>query len=84
MANSFERCSAWSRFVSCAGVGIGAPSSKPCGSPVSSDPVVSDRPCRALDVARRAGVTAQLVDRLNFGGFDRPSIERLHVELTRV
>jgi phosphoribosylglycinamide formyltransferase-1 len=47
--------------------------------------VVSDRPCRALDVARRAGVTAQLVDRLNFGGF-RSTFDRegYTVELTRV
>lgn len=34
--------------------------------------VVSDRPCRALDVARGAGVHAELVARESFGaGFDR-------------
>ncbi len=31
--------------------------------------VAADRPCRALDVARTAGVRALLVDRQKFGGF---------------
>jgi phosphoribosylglycinamide formyltransferase-1 len=31
--------------------------------------VVADRPCRALDVGRRAGCPALLVDRADFGGF---------------
>ncbi len=31
--------------------------------------VASDRPCRALDVARDAGVEARLIDRTEFGGF---------------
>jgi phosphoribosylglycinamide formyltransferase-1 len=31
--------------------------------------VIADRACRALDVARRAGVPAELVDRSDFGGF---------------
>jgi phosphoribosylglycinamide formyltransferase-1 len=31
----------------------------------------SDRPCRALDVARDAGLDARLVDRLAFGGFGK-------------
>ena len=47
--------------------------------------VVSDRPCRGLDVAREAGITALLVDREKFGGFttsfDR---EAYTVELTRL
>jgi len=34
--------------------------------------VVADRPCRALDVAGQAGVTAELVQRVSFGpDFDR-------------
>jgi formyltetrahydrofolate-dependent phosphoribosylglycinamide formyltransferase len=34
--------------------------------------VISDRPCRALEVARDASVTAVLVERTSFGpGFDR-------------
>jgi phosphoribosylglycinamide formyltransferase-1 len=33
--------------------------------------VVSDRPCRALEVARDAGVSARLVDREAFGGFTK-------------
>jgi phosphoribosylglycinamide formyltransferase-1 len=31
--------------------------------------VVADRPCRALEVAARAGVTAVLLERADFGGF---------------
>jgi len=46
--------------------------------------VVADRTCRALDVARDAGIAALLVDREKFGGFtaafDR---EAYTVELTR-
>ncbi len=37
--------------------------------------VVSDRPCRALDVADTARVPARLVDRREFGGFG-PSFDR--------
>jgi phosphoribosylglycinamide formyltransferase-1 len=34
--------------------------------------VVADRPCRALDVANEAGVSARLIERTSFGGdFDR-------------
>jgi phosphoribosylglycinamide formyltransferase-1 len=33
--------------------------------------VVSDRPCRALEVARDAGVSARLVEREAFGGFSK-------------
>jgi phosphoribosylglycinamide formyltransferase-1 len=47
--------------------------------------VVSDRPCRALDVASEAGLEARLVDRASFGGFgasfDR---EAYSVELAQV
>jgi phosphoribosylglycinamide formyltransferase-1 len=52
--------------------------------------VVADRPCRALDVARAAGVAAELVERTDFGpGFDRlvytervvDALERHRVEL---
>lgn len=43
------------------------------GVPVSV--VVSDRPCRALELARAAGVPAVLVDRQRFGGFG-PSFDR--------
>jgi phosphoribosylglycinamide formyltransferase-1 len=47
--------------------------------------VASDRPCRALDVAREAGVPARLVDRELFGGFG-PSFNRdaYSTELARV
>ncbi len=42
------------------------------GLPVCA--VVADRPCRALEVAERAGVPAELVARKSFGpGFDRGS-----------
>ena len=46
--------------------------------------VCADRPCRGLDVARDAGVTALLVDRQAFGGFT-PSFDReaYSEELTR-
>jgi phosphoribosylglycinamide formyltransferase-1 len=37
--------------------------------------VVTDRPCRALDVAHAAAVPAELVDRAEFGGFG-PGFER--------
>ncbi len=37
--------------------------------------VASDRPCRALDVARDAGVEALLVDRREYGGFG-PGFDR--------
>jgi phosphoribosylglycinamide formyltransferase-1 len=33
--------------------------------------VASDRPCRGLDVAKRAGVEALLIDRGDFGGFTK-------------
>jgi phosphoribosylglycinamide formyltransferase-1 len=33
--------------------------------------VLSDRPCRALDVGRAAGVAVELVDRKEWGGFGR-------------
>jgi phosphoribosylglycinamide formyltransferase-1 len=47
--------------------------------------VASDRPCRALDVARDAGLDACLIDRASFGGFG-PSFDReaYSVELARV
>ena len=37
--------------------------------------VIADRPCRALEVAGRAGVPAALVDRSDFGGFG-PDFDR--------
>jgi phosphoribosylglycinamide formyltransferase-1 len=37
--------------------------------------VLSDRPCRGLEVAERAGVAAELVDRQRFGGFG-PGFDR--------
>jgi phosphoribosylglycinamide formyltransferase 1 len=37
--------------------------------------VVSDRPCRALEVAERAGVESVLVDRRHWGGFG-PAFDR--------
>jgi phosphoribosylglycinamide formyltransferase-1 len=47
--------------------------------------VVSDRPCRGLDVARAAGVPTLLLDRQKFGGF-RATFDRAaySVELARV
>jgi phosphoribosylglycinamide formyltransferase-1 len=47
--------------------------------------VAADRPCRALDVAREAGITALLVDRETFGGFTS-SFDRdaYTAELTRL
>jgi phosphoribosylglycinamide formyltransferase 1 len=47
--------------------------------------VVSDRPCRALEVARDAGLDARLIDRATFGGFG-PTFDReaYSVELARV
>lgn len=46
--------------------------------------VASDRPCRGLDVASKAGVSALLIGREEFGGF-RPSFDReaYSVELAR-
>ena len=38
--------------------------------------VVADRPCRALEVARAAGLAAHLVDRRDFGGYT-PDFDRL-------
>jgi phosphoribosylglycinamide formyltransferase 1 len=54
-------------------------------SDVNISLVASDRPCRALDVARDAGVAARLVDRELFGGFG-PSFNRdgYSVELASV
>ncbi|MGA2124307.1 MAG: phosphoribosylglycinamide formyltransferase [Acidimicrobiales bacterium] len=47
--------------------------------------VVSDRPCRALEVARDAGYDARLVDRALFGGFTKNfDREAYSVELARV
>jgi phosphoribosylglycinamide formyltransferase-1 len=40
-------------------------------SPVPVGLVVSDRPCAALDIARAAGVKAELVDRHDWGGFGK-------------
>jgi phosphoribosylglycinamide formyltransferase-1 len=47
--------------------------------------VAADRPCRALDVASAAGITAVLVDREKFGGFTS-SFDRdaYTAELTRL
>lgn len=47
--------------------------------------VVSDRPCRALEIARDAGLDARLVERASFGGFG-PSFDReaYSVELAHV
>lgn len=47
--------------------------------------VAADRPCRALDVARAAGITSLLVDREKFGGFTS-SFDRdaYTAELTRL
>ncbi len=54
-------------------------------SDLSISLVASDRPCRALDVAREAGIRARLVDRELFGGFG-PSFNRdaYSAELGRV
>jgi phosphoribosylglycinamide formyltransferase-1 len=47
--------------------------------------VVSDRPCRGLDVARASGITALLVDREKFGGFGKSfDREAYSVELARL
>jgi phosphoribosylglycinamide formyltransferase 1 len=52
------------------------------GIPV--DLVVSDRPCRALDVAEAAGVPSQLVERTDFSkGFDRDAYTDLVVDTLR-
>jgi len=41
------------------------------GPPVAM--VLADRPCRGLEVAKSAGIVAELVERSDFGrGFDRP------------
>jgi phosphoribosylglycinamide formyltransferase-1 len=46
--------------------------------------VVVDRPCRALDVARQAGVAAQLVERRSFGkDFDRVAYTHQVVDVLR-
>jgi phosphoribosylglycinamide formyltransferase-1 len=47
--------------------------------------VLSDRPCRALEIGREAGVPVELVDRKQWGGFSR-DFDRLAytVETTRV
>ena len=42
---------------------------------VPVDVVLSDRPCRGLEVARSAGVETELVDRRAFGGFG-PGFDR--------
>jgi phosphoribosylglycinamide formyltransferase 1 len=47
--------------------------------------VVSDRPCRALEVATDAGLDARLVDRASFGGFGKSfDREAYSIELARV
>ncbi|HEY5267176.1 MAG TPA: phosphoribosylglycinamide formyltransferase [Acidimicrobiales bacterium] len=47
--------------------------------------VVSDRPCRGLDLAREAGITALLVDREKFGGFAKSFEREAYTgELTRL
>ncbi len=47
--------------------------------------VVTDRPCRALDVARAAAIPAELVDRAGFGGFGTTfERDRYTVALTAV
>jgi phosphoribosylglycinamide formyltransferase 1 len=52
------------------------------GVPV--DLVVADRPCRALDIAREAGVEAVLHERTDFTkGFDRVTYSKGLVELLR-
>ena len=46
--------------------------------------VVADRPCRALEVARSAGLPVELVARASFGqGFDRDAYTALVVEVLR-
>jgi phosphoribosylglycinamide formyltransferase 1 len=46
--------------------------------------VVVDRPCRALEVAERSGVPAQLVERLSFGkDFDRVAYTERVVDVLR-
>lgn len=56
-----------------------------CGLPVSV--VVSDRPCRALELAAEAGVATELVDRRDWGGFgagfDRDGYTRQLTEVLR-
>jgi phosphoribosylglycinamide formyltransferase-1 len=47
--------------------------------------VASDRPCRALEVAKSAGIEAVLVDRADFGGFSKSfDREAYSDELTNV
>jgi phosphoribosylglycinamide formyltransferase-1 len=54
-----------------------------CGLPVSL--VVSDRGCRALEVAEVAGIDAVLIDRTTFGGFTNSfDREAYSVELAKV
>jgi phosphoribosylaminoimidazolecarboxamide formyltransferase/IMP cyclohydrolase len=46
--------------------------------------VLADRPCRALDVARRSGVQAELLERKSFGpNFDREAYTALLVDALR-
>lgn len=53
--------------VLCSGTGTILESVLAAGVPVTV--VLADRPCRALEVAERAGLEAVLVDRRAFGGF---------------
>jgi len=47
--------------------------------------VAADRPCRGLEIARRAGIATELVERSAFGGFgDRFDRERYTRELVKV
>ena len=49
------------------------------GIPV--DVVIADRPCRALEVSERAGIAAELVQRMSFGkDFDRDAYTHQVVE----
>lgn len=46
--------------------------------------VIADRPCRALDIASRHGVTAELLERTEWGaGFDRDAYTERLVKLLR-
>jgi phosphoribosylglycinamide formyltransferase-1 len=55
------------------------------GAGVPATVVLSDRPCRGLDVAAAAGVAAELVDRRQWGGFGRAFDRRGFTdEVTRV
>jgi phosphoribosylglycinamide formyltransferase-1 len=49
---------------------------------LSVELVVADRACRALEIAERAGITAELVERSSFGdAFDRESYTRQVIDL---